>query len=490
MIPWDQLPELSPGLEEMVPRFAVLKEYDPAYVEKLRGLLERGRRFARAEVYPRALELDARVKEDPRYFDWEIVKKGLPLRMLSLGVPEPAGGEGHLTTGMALLIEELCAGCAGIALIFGAHALGFSAVGLAMDMEILDRFLAPIVEKEKRGEPHLFALDITEPSAGSDVEDAEGLAKARLTLQAKKVSGGYLLNGRKCFISNGSVAHCHFVTAAVDKLRPLESFTAFVVPADSPGLSIGRWEQKMGQRACPAAEVIYEDVFVPEKNVLGVEGEGMYHTLTVLSASRGPVGAIATGIARGAFERAWAYAQATRRNGRRLIEEEWVQMRLADMIKDIHLARQAVMDATMFFDFFHVPRRLRQPRSRLGMKLFPRALRTWPPLHDRLDWKKLYAAAKEQTSRDVTSAVRSRAVILSSLAKVAGSDLAMGTCRKAMEILGEEGPIREWGIEKCWRDAKLTQIYEGTNQLNRAAMVKEVLQPGSSEKLPAGEAER
>ena len=486
MIPWNQLPELSPTLEQMAPRFQILREHDSAYVETLRELMERGRRFARAEVYPRALELDAKVREDPHYFDWEIVKKGLPYGLLSMGVPEPMGGEGHLTTGMALLIEELCAGCAGIALIFGAHALGYSAIGLAMDMEIGDRFLAPIVEKEKRGEPHLFALDITEPSAGSDVEDAEGLVRAKLTLQAKKVTGGYLLNGRKCFISNGSVAHCHFITAAVDKNQPLESFTAFVVPADSPGLSIGRWEHKMGQRACPAAEVIYEDVFVPEKNVLGLPGEGMYHSITVLSASRGPVGAIATGIARGAFERTWAYAQATRRNGRRLIDEEWVQMRLADMMKDIHLARQAVMDATMFFDFFHVPRLLRQPLARVGMKLFSKSLRTWPPIHDRLDWKSIYTASKKQISRDVTTAVRSQAVIYSSLAKVAGSDLALGTCRKAMEIMGEEGAIGEWGIEKCFRDAKLTQIYEGTNQLNRAAMVKEVLMPGSSEMLLTG----
>jgi alkylation response protein AidB-like acyl-CoA dehydrogenase len=143
------------------------------------------------------------------------------------------------------------------------------------------------------------------------------------------------------------------------------------------------------------------------------------------------------------------------------------------------------MDATMFFDFYHVPRLLRQPLSRVGMKLFPQSLRTWPPLHDRLDWKKIYATAKDRIGQEVTTAIRSQAVILSSLAKVAGSDLAVATCRKAMEIMGEEGPIREWGIEKCFRDAKLTQIYEGTNQLNRAAMVKEVLVPGSSERFSA-----
>jgi len=478
-IPWQDFPELCPSLEEMIPRISLIRKKDKKYVAGLEDVLDRARNFSRRKIWPRALEIEEKVFADAKYFDWEIAREGAKDGWLSFAVPKEVGGRGCLGVGMSLVIEEMCSACAGIANIFGAHALGFCAIGLSLDMEVVDRYLRKIVEAEKQGEPWLFSLDITEPSAGSDVEDAEALAKARLSLEAKKVSGGYLLNGRKCFISNGSVAKTHFVTAAMDRKKPFETFTAFVVPGDARGLSIGRVEEKMGQKACPAAEVIFEDVMVPERDRMGAEGEGMLHTMIILSASRGPVGAIATGIARGAYERAYYYAATTRRKGKSLIEDQRVQYLLAEMLRQIHLARQAVYDAAFYYDFEHIPKILAEPMSRIASVFFPYPMRK--AFQNLINWDWVYGLMRERAEEKVPINVRSRAVRLSSIAKVSGSDSAIAVCRMAMEILGEDALIREWGVEKCWRDAKLTQIYEGTNQINRLAIIKELRSPGISE---------
>lgn len=480
-IPWEEFPELSPSLEQMIPRILLLRKSHKKLVEGLEGVLERVRNFSRKKIWSRALDVEEKVFQDPRYFDWEITREGAKEGWLSFAVPKEVGGQGYLVAGMSLIMEEMCSACAGIGNIFGAHALGFSAIALSLDMKVIDRHLGKIVEEEKKGEPWLFSLDITEPSAGSDVEDAEGLSQAKLTLEAKKVSGGYILNGRKCFISNGSVARTHFVTAALDRKDPLRTFTAFVVPADAKGVSIGRVEKKMGQKACPAAEVIFEDVFVPEQDRMGNEGEGMLHTIAILCASRAPVGAIALGIARGAYERAYYYAHTTKKNGKYLIEDQKVQYLLAEMYRQIQLARQGVYDAAFYFDFEHVPQILKQTSTQLMSKLSPYWLRRQPWFHNLFPWGLLYRFFRWRIEKKVPVSVRSRSVQLSSLAKVSGSDTAVAVSRMAMEILGEEAVLKEWGVEKCFRDAKLTQIYEGTNQLNRLAIIKEQLSPGISE---------
>lgn len=483
MIPWQEFPELSPTFEEMCPRISLLRKWNKRYVRGLEELMSRARSFARNKIWAKALEIEEKVFNDARYFDWEITREGTKQGWLSFAVPKEVGGEGYLVAGVSIAMEEMCSACAGIANIFGAHALGFSAIALSLDMEVFDRHLRKIVDSAKKGEPWLFSLDITEPSAGSDVEDAEGLEKAKLTLEAKKVSGGYILNGRKCFISNGSVARTHFVTAALDRKKPLESFTAFVVPSDAKGLSIGRVEKKMGQKACPAAEVVFEDVFVPEPDRLGKEGEGMLHTIVILSASRGPVGAIGLGIARGAFERAYYYAHTTKKNGRYLIEDQAVQYLLAEMQRQIQVARQAVFDSAFYFDFEHVPKMLSLPSNKIITKLFPYSVRSAKLVQRLMPWDWLYQFLRTRTEEEVPILTRSRSVRLSSIAKVSGTDTAVQVSRMAMEILGEEAVLKNWGVEKCFRDAKLTQIYEGTNQINRLAIIKELRKPGISERI-------
>ncbi len=223
--------------------------------------------------------------------------------LYSLLIPRRLGGRGGLAVAASLALEELCSTCGGIANIFGAHALGIAPLLTSGSLAWWDTHLAETARAEKAGDPLIWAYAITEPSAGTDVEEPHFLDGARLTMEARPVDGGYVLNGRKCFISNGAVARYLTLTACTDKRRPLETWTLFLIDREMPGFSVVRNEVKMGQRACPATELLFEDVFVPRENVLGHEGDGMdLGALLVLAASRAPVGAIATGIARGALE--------------------------------------------------------------------------------------------------------------------------------------------------------------------------------------------
>ena len=197
----------------------------------------------------------------------------------------------------AVVMEELCAACPGIALIFGAHALGISPLLLGGPSQ-WDGVLAELVESGRGEEPLLMACAITEPEAGTDVEDPDLLARARITSHARRVPGGFRLSGTKRFISNGSVARWITILMPTDPRRPVETWTCFLLDTRSEGFAVSRVEHKMGQRACPAAELTFDEVFVPDERIVGREGDGAPETMIVLACSRPPVGAIATGIAR------------------------------------------------------------------------------------------------------------------------------------------------------------------------------------------------
>lgn len=461
-----------PSLREMFPRLQVLGERDPRYVRSLEECQRRAREFAEKEAKPRVLDLDERMGREPRHFDWDLIKRGAKYGLLSLAVPEAVGGQGFQTAHFSVAMEELSAVCSGVATIFGAHALGIAPAVFSGNMAVWETALRDVVRGERRGEPVLFAMAITEPGAGTDVEDADLLPRARIGTEAVQCEGGYRLRGTKCFISNGSVARYITVALPTDPRRLLETWSGFLVDTRSPGFSVGRVESKMGQRACHAAELRFDDVFVPEAHRLGLEGDAVPATLAVLALSRGPVGAIATGIARGAYEAFADYAAAARVNGHRLIDEQRVQAALADMAASIHLARQAYMDASMLADA--LTRRLTaHPMVRLvGMVPGPlRASRFWlrrmasPRIQARI--RNLIIGRLSEEGRDWM-----RVMGLSSLAKVAGSDAAVAVSRRALELAGPGDSEHHRRIEKCFRDAKLTQIYEGTNQLNRLAVFK------------------
>ncbi|MGB7587542.1 MAG: acyl-CoA dehydrogenase family protein [Solirubrobacterales bacterium] len=453
----------APLLREAFPRLHQLERVDRGYVRRLEKLQLETREFADLYLRPAALEIDRRADSDPSYFDWHLVRAGALHGMLDLLIPAQAGGAGGLAVHCAIVMEELCAACPGIANIFGAHALGIAP--LLLDGPAHWDVLGDIAESARRGEPMLMACALTEPDAGTDVEDVDLLARARITSQARPIPGGYALTGVKRFISNGSVARWLTVLMPTEPNQPVATWTCFLVDAQSEGFSVGRVEHKMGQRACHAAELVFEDVFVPHDRVVARVGDGAGATLIVLAASRPPVGAIATGIARGAYERLldWLREDPAAQG---MLEHQHVQLRLARMSEEIHLARQAYMDAATELDVVALGGPLRHPLLR-GLGLMPNGMRRRPRVRRVMTSPPGRELIVRFLARTADDRAITRSLGLSSLAKARGSDVAMRVTHSALELIGlTDAPVRA-ELEKLWRDAKLTQIYEGTNQLNR-----------------------
>lgn len=451
------------------PVLRTLREHDRRGVDGMIKIVEGCEEYNRKVALPRALEIDQHMEREPDYFDWEVMREACKYHIFSLAIPEVVGGQAssYMVTGLALAVEELCSACGGIGLALAAHSLGVSPVIASGAMAHWDTVLHEIVEEERKGNPVVMAYAITEPSAGTDVEEPEFLEVARIGMEAKKVKGGYILNGRKCFISGGSEAKYITVCAATDRSRPLETWTTFLVDRDMEGYSCPRVELKMGQRACHAAELLFEDVFVPDSHVLGYEGDGIANgILIIMAASRGPVGSIATGIARGAYEHFLAWAR-TARNGKRPVDESRICMALADMRamiqenRGLYLGHSLAGDALFRRAFTH-------PLFKSAF-LIPRAIRASRPYAGFLNsyYGKTVVNALFRyfiKDDDVTDMLAK-----ASLAKFSCADNAMELTSRALELMGTcDSEERRW-VEKSYRDAKLTQIYEGTNQLNRIA---------------------
>lgn len=470
----EQLSYRLRNIREAYPRLLQLEKTMPRFVAELKTVQKDGREFGEKHIRPVALELDRAMHEDPTRFPWDLVKKSCEKGFLSYIIPKAFAGKGFYTTHFAVLMEELCSHCPGVANIYGAHALGISPLLLAPDIRHYSRYMQTIALAEKRGDPQIFALAITEPGAGSDVEDKDELRTARLSTVARRVSGGYVLNGRKVFISNGSVARYVWVSAVLDRRRPVETSLSFVVPNDAKGFGVGRIEKKMGQRACPAAELIFDDVFIPEEDRVGEEGEGEALTSVVLGGSRGPVGAIATGIARGALERLLHYLNNARSNGRYIFEEQWCQAALTDLMSKLQAARALYLDATTCSDLLGVPALMAHPSMKM-LDAMPEAVLESPQMKKIFTSKTMYRFVRDLAARTVRPRDVSLISAYSSVAKYMCSDLAMQIVSKSIDILGPDGPVEEFGLEKLYRDVKLTQIYEGTNQINRLNAYKNAL---------------
>ncbi len=433
-------------------------------VRELERLRARARRFAEEHVSPRAMEIDRRTDEDPSWFDWDLVRAGAEHGMLSFLIPKPAGGGGGLSTEAAVVMEELCAACPGIALIFGAHALGISPLLLGGPSQ-WDGVLSELVCSERTTRPLLMACAITEPEAGTDVEDPDLLARARITSHARRVPGGFRLSGAKRFISNGSVARWITLLMPTDPRDPAHTWTCFLVDASSEGFSVNRVEHKMGQRAAHAAELALDEVFVPDERVVSREGDGAAATMIVLACSRPPVGAIATGIARGAYERLLVWLEEDRA-AKGLLERQHVQLVLASMEEEIHLARQAYMDAATELDYRALGGAMRHPAVR-ALGHVPAGIRKRRSVRGLLASDRMRDTTISILHRTTSESAVTRSVALSSMAKARGGDVAMRVTGAALEIVGLRGVRIRAELEKLWRDAKLCQIYEGTNQLNR-----------------------
>jgi acyl-CoA dehydrogenase len=379
---------------------------------------EWARGFADRTIRPRALELDKHPDSPLRD---ELIVEGAKAGIIGSNLPEFLGGLGHDPFMGALVTEELAAACSGCAVLFGANMLGISPILLSGDLEAIQRFVRPITESWNTDRPRLAALAATEPGMGSDF--IAGHPEGRPRTRVDKKDGGYLINGRKVFISNGSLASLVTVFASHDPRGAVRSsISCFAVPTDTPGFSVGQVFEKMGQRACPAAELIFDDVFVTSEHLIGAEGGGWELNRQVMSITRTPVATIALGIARAAYDKALDYALERVQGGQTIAHHQVIQLMLADMAIRVEAARGLIGNA-------------------------------------------LGAMAAGQPS-----------LKLASMAKTFASDAAVANATDAIQVLGGNGYMHEYGVEKLLRDAKLTQIYEGTNQINRFEIMEAVLE--------------
>jgi len=318
--------------------------------------------------------------------------------------------------------EGLGGGCLDLCLVVEELSRVCSAVAIsyaAVDLGIVPLLEYGTEEQKRKYLPdiaagkRLAAFALTEPTAGSDA--------SAIRTTAEKVSDGYLINGTKQFITNGGEAELYTVIALTDKTKGARGATAILVEKDTPGFSFGRKEKKLGIRASATRELVFEDCLVPKENVIGREGMGFIVTMKLFDLSRPGIGAQAVGLAQGALEAAVDYARERVQFGHPIISLQAVQHMLADMAIQVEAARALV-----------------------------------------------YAAARTVDSgvKNITGE--------SAMAKVFASDIAMKVATDAMQIFGGVGYMRDYPVEKMFRDAKITQIYEGTNQVLRNVIASEL----------------
>jgi len=373
---------------------------DFALTEDQKAFQRLAHEFAEKEIRPVAAEYD-KTEE----FPWDVVKKAAKMGLTSFYFPEEYGGGGvedRITE--FIVAEELAWGCAGISTcILGT---GLAAAGImAMGTEEQKKKWIPMFCDED--DVKIGAMCLTEPEAGSDVQNLKTIAK--------KEGDEYVLNGTKCFITNGGIADVHVVFATTDPGAGWGGLAAFIVPKGTPGLSMGKKEEKLGVRASHTAEVIFQDCRIPAENRLGGEGAiAALGALKMLEVSRPGVGAQALGIARAALEYATEYAKTRVQFRKPIIVHEGVGFKLADMAMKVDAARFLV----------------------------------W-----RAGWM---ANNNMQLKRGEGS-----------MAKCYAGDVAMEVCIDAIQILGGYGYMRDYPVEKWLRDAKIYQIWEGTAEIQR-----------------------
>ncbi len=344
-------------------------------------------------------------------FAWDIVKVLGESDICGIYIPEEYGGMGGGIIDLAIATEELSRGCGGIALSFAATGLGTFPILLYGNEEQKRKYLPDIAAGKK-----LAAFCITEAEAGSDA--------GSIKTTAKKDGDHYILNGTKQWITNGGEAEVYTVIAMTDKTKGARGASAFIVDKNTPGLSFGKKENKLGIRSSATREVIFTDVRIPKTNLLGKEGLGFIVAMKTFDHSRPGVAAQALGIAQRALDEAVNYARERRQFGQPISSFQGLQFMLADMAIQIEAARALI-----------------------------------------------YAAARmiDSGAKDIAK--------VSAMSKTFASDTAMKVTVDAVQILGGYGYMKEYPVEKLMRDAKITQIYEGTNQIQRgviaAALIKE-----------------
>jgi acyl-CoA dehydrogenase len=368
------------------------------------ALQETARRFAQQEIAPVAAQYDQSGE-----FPHEIMKKAWELGLSSISIPTEYDGVGLSLLESCLVVEELAWGCSGMATSIMANDLGLTPILVGGNEDQKKEWLGRLTGAEFCQ----IAFCLSEPEAGSDV--------AGMQLQAEKDGDAYVLNGTKCWITNGGVADLYTVFATLDRSSRHKGVCAFVMPSDLPGITKGKKEDKMGQRASDTRVIHFDNVRVSASQLLGKEGEGFKVAMKTLDTTRPSIGALACGIARRALDESTAYAKERKAFGFPIAGFQAVQFMLADMAKDLEAARLLTHQSAWMID---------------------RGLR----------------ASKH-----------------SSFAKCFSTDAAMRIATDAVQVFGGNGYTKDYPVEKLMRDAKLMQIYEGTNQIQRLVIARELL---------------
>ena len=344
-------------------------------------------------------------------FPWDMVELFREHELFGLPYDEEYGGTGTGALMVLVAIEELSKVCATTGLIMAVQELGSLGIKLAGTDEQKQRFLPNLASGE-----WLAAYALTEPGSGSD--------SAAMRTEARLDGGEYVLNGGKRFITNAGVAHLYTVFAKTDPEAGHSGISAFVVEADSPGFEVGRIEPKMGIKGSTTGEIFFNDMRIPAENLLGEEGEGFKIAMRILDRSRPGIGAQGLGLAQGATDYALEYSKSRETMGKPIAQHQLISGMLADMETKCEAARGLLYKVGQLID---------------------------------------EAAPDDELTK------------ISAMAKLYCTDVAMEVTTDAVQILGGYGYMQEYPVERMMRDAKITQIYEGTNQIQRLVIAREML---------------
>ena len=367
--------------------------------------------FAETEVKPHAIEVDE-TEEFPR----EAVAKMQKYGFMGVPVPKDYGGQGCDPLTYVMLVEELSKVCGTTGVVVSAHT------SLCMDPimnygteEQKQKFLVPLASGKKLG-----AFALTEPGAGTDAQGAQTKAVF------DEATNEWVLNGSKCFITNGKEADIYIIIAYTDivldkKGRKQKKFSTFIVEKGTPGFTFGVKEKKMGIRGSSTYELIFQDCRIPKDNLLGVRGKGFANAMHTLDGGRIGIAAQALGLAEGALDRTIAYVKERKQFGRAIAAFQNTQFQLANMATQVEAAKLLVYRAAM------------------------------------------------------AKATKSRFSVEAAQAKLFAAETAMDVTTKCVQLLGGYGYIREYEVERMMRDAKITEIYEGTSEVQRMVISGDLL---------------
>ena len=372
--------------------------------EDQRLFVDQMRKMVSEKVAPRAEEIDKKGE-----FPWDLKEVFQDMGLLGLSVPEAYGGcsQGHLY--LCLAVEEIARACASSSLIVQVQALGWEPILIGGSEEQKKKY-GPSVASGAG----ITAFGLTESGAGSDA--------AAMNTKAEKKGDKYIINGSKCFISNGPIADIVSLFAMTDSSKGVKGLSAFIVEKDYPGFSVAKWESKMGIKGSPTGELVFENMEVPAENLIGDEGKGFIYAMQTLDTSRPVIAAQAVGIAQGALDLATQYSKERVQFGRPISKFQGLSWMLADMAAQIEAARALTYQAADMID-------VNDPR------------RTY----------------------------------MSACCKMFASDVAMKVATEALQVAGGYGYMTEFPFERMMRDAKITQIYEGTNQIQKLVISRELL---------------